>query len=313
MLLQAAHEARTRGLDTVLVAGWTSAGGSEDEALGGARADALLALVQNDRMAWTKLAADRGSLADILAYLDYLHRERGFECEVAAISPAPSSASERSLTAFQQLYNLRFGGAIAEDGVCGEETLGAVFDVMRFEWDRWLEKYGSSQAEVEALDWVALDASSIERSEPLAVTETEGGADIVLIDSSAFGGRGADAALVYGSRVARTDRFDIVAEPGGWQTGRYTLITDVAPGEEMLPEIYTLRASDGSWAQSRMLPDEAVADVLLELRFDDVPCDRSFRLDVEIAGESTYNIFSDVPYGGLHAYAPGPQRQGESR
>mgnify|MGYP000753318515 CR=1 FL=1 len=85
----------------------------------------------------------------------------------------------------------------------------------------------------------------------------------------------------------------------------------VPPGEELLPEIYNLRATDGSFAQGLILPDEAFDNGFLELRFTDIPCDRRYRLDVEIIGVGTYEIFADLAYAELHAFAQtGGQQEG---
>ena len=42
------------------------------------------------------------------------------------------------MEAFQTECNERFDASVDVDGVCGEQTLGAVFQVLRFEFERWL-------------------------------------------------------------------------------------------------------------------------------------------------------------------------------
>ncbi len=308
LLLHAVHRALELDSGCVIVAGWTATDG-ESPAVAGHRARAIEALVRGDAAAWVSIAAEHGSLADVLAYLDHLHRRCAMPCAVEAISPQPSDASQASIVAFQANYNAQFAAAIDVDGVCGEQTLDAVFAVLRFEWERWCVKYGLSEDQIGAVAFEFVDAGGLDRTVALAPTESDGGIDVIVLAKAALGGRAADPAEVYGSRVARLEPFEIVAEPGGWSTGPYTLITDVVHGEEMLPEIYNLRAIDGSFAQSKILPAEGVDNGFLELRFVDVPCDKRYRLDVEIVGVGIYEIFADLAYGEFHGFAQSRGRQ----
>lgn len=253
-----------------------------------------------------ELAAGQGSLADVLAYLDHLRRVCGFACPVDTITPIEGEATRAAVSAFQSEYNARFDAAIDVDGVCGEQTLAAVFAVLRFEWERWATKYGLSPADLDGTAFEYVAAS--DRGLLHAPVEADGGVDVLVLERRALGGRAPEASLVYGSGVARVEPLRISPEPGGWRTGPYTVITDVSPGEAILPEIYNLRATDGSWAQGLVLPDEAVDNGFLELRFTDLPCDRRFRLDVEIPGVGVYEIFADLAYGELHAFAESCER-----
>jgi hypothetical protein len=302
LLLHAVHRALDLDHACVIVAGWTAASG-ESPPTAGHRARATEALVHGDAATWVSIAAEHGSLADVLAYLDHLHRRCAMPCPVETISPEPSEASEASIAAFQAHYNAQFSAAIDIDGVCGEQTLDAVFAVLRFEWERWCVKYGLSEAQIGAIAFEFLDAGGLDRTLAAAPTESDGGIDVLVLEKASLGGRALDAAELYGSAIARLEPFEVAAEPGGWSTGPYTVITDVVRGEEMLPEIYNLRAVDGSYAQSKILPDEGVDNGFLELRFIDVPCDKRYRLDVEIVGVGIYEIFADLAYGELHAFA----------
>lgn len=207
------------------------------------------------------------------------------------------------MSAFQSDYNARFAASVDVDGVCGEQTLSAVFAVLRFEWDRWLAKHGLTEQDVASVPFEYTTAS--ERSAKHAPSEPDGGVDLLVIERAALGSRPPDAAALYSSELPRRLPYPVVAEPGGWQSGPYTVITDVTAGEQILPEIYSLRATDGSFAQSLILPDEAFDNGLLELRFTDIPCDRRYRLDVEIVGVGIYEIFADLAYGELYEHAEG--------
>ena len=193
--------------------------------------------------------------------------------------------------------------AIAAARACGDQTLGAVFEVLRFEWDRWLVKHGLREADIAAIRFEYVEC--LDRGLAHAPTETDGGIDLLVVEQFALGGRPIDVSALYGAGVARHSPYVVPAEPGGWQSGPYTVITDVVGGDEVLPEIYNLRATDGSFAQGLILPDEAFDNGFLELRFTDVPCDRRYRLDVEIVGVGNYEIFADLAYADLHAFAEG--------
>lgn len=299
-VLHAIHEARQMEHGCVIAVGWCATA-EEPPACSQHRVDALAALVRNDAASWTSLAAEHGSLADVLAYIDYLGRDRGFRCAAPSISPAPSEESEAAVSSFQTDYNARFPAAIDVDGVCGEQTLGAVFAVLRFEWDRWLLKHGLTEGDVAGIPFEYLTAA--DRAAAHAPAEPDGGIDLLVVERSALGGRPIDAAVLYASELARRRAYAVPTEPGGWQSGPYTVVTDVVRGEEMLPEIYNLRAVDGSFAQSRILPAEGVDNGFLELRFGDIPCDKRYRLDVEIVGVGIYEIFADLAYGELHGFA----------
>jgi hypothetical protein len=174
---------------------------------------------------------------------------------------------------------------------------------LRFEWERWCIKYGLSQQQIDAVAFEFVEAAALDRNVPFAPSEPDGGVDFVVLERAALGGRPVDALEVYASEVARRESFEVPAEPTAWSSGPYTIVTDVMRGEEVLPEIYNLRAVDGSFAQSRILPEEGIDNGFLELRFDDIPCDKRYRLDVEIVGVGVYEIFADLAYGELHAFA----------
>jgi len=307
-LLHAVHEARRMTAGCVVVVGWTATG-EEPPAVAKHRTAAVAALLGNDASAWTSIATEHGSLADVLAYVDYLGRDRGFACTADHISPIESDATKAAIASFQTDYNARFSKSIDVDGVCGEQTLGAVFDVLRFEWDRWLAKHGLTEQDVAAVRFEYAEA--LDRGLAHAPTESDGGIDLLVVEQFALGGRPIDLNALYGAGVARHTPYVVPPEPGGWQSGPYTVITDVVRGEELLPEIYNLRATDGSFAQGLILPDEAFDNGFLELRFTDIPCDRRYRLDVEIIGVGTYEIFADLAYAELHAFAQtGGQQEG---
>ncbi len=297
----------------LLVIGHASAPGSEagNQALSEHRADAVRALVENDADAWVEHARERGSLRDVLAYLDYLGRKRGWSCSVDA-SVAELGTEETSLTrsavsAFQSDYNARFDGSLAIDGVCGTKTLGAVFEVLYDELERWLDKLGRTPEQV-PLDRVAY----VGYGATLAGREGEGSAaeaadrvvDLVVIEGIEFD-PDIDPAEVFTSTVARRRPLVLPKEPDEWATGPFTIVSDLTPEEPALPETYRLSSEDGAWNAERVLPDEGEVEAgELVLHFPRLPTEHRYSLVVVSNGGNESVIFENLAYGQLHDESP---------
>ncbi|MBV1862271.1 MAG: hypothetical protein KUG77_27880, partial [Nannocystaceae bacterium] len=115
-------------------------------------------VVRGRRDAWVALATEDGSLEEIRAYFAHLSTHRGW--------PIPVEGSpDIQVRAFQGEYNTRFDATIFEDGVCGEQTLGAVFDVVRDELHRWLPAFDLAAGDLtgELVRFVAADPSGVRR------------------------------------------------------------------------------------------------------------------------------------------------------
>lgn len=301
-VLAGVHAARTAPDTVMLVVGHATA--SEAPALAAARSEAIRCLVQGDAKAWVELATAHGSIRDVKAYLQYLNAMLGWACHVDVVDQTTGPATAKAVEAFQTEYNATFGRAIEVDGVCGTQTLGALFEVMRLEWDKWLHKHGLAQADVDALDLRYLDTTGLPASLPgLAELEGEPGIDLLVVPRAALGGEEPSAELVYGSTVVRWELFDVPLEPWAWQQGPYTIVTDLLPGEPVAKEVYVLRSMDGEFEAKLTLPDDAVDKGVLELEFVAVPCDKRYELRVTVHEGETYVLFSDVPYNQLHRLA----------
>jgi hypothetical protein len=301
-LLAGVHAARAHADALLLVVGHATA--SEPPALAAARSDALRSVVQGDAKAWVRLATAHGSIRDVKAYLQHLNAMLGWACYVDVVDQTKGASTAKAVKAFQAEYNDTFGRTIAVDGICGKQTLGALFEVMRFEWDKWLFKHGLAQAEVDALDVRYLDAAGLPASLPgLAELEGEPGVDLLVVPRAALGGEEPTAELVYASTVVRWEAFAVPREPWAWQQGPYTIVTDLLPGEPAAKEVYTLRSMDGEHEAKLTLPDDAVDNGVLELEFVAVPCDKRYELRVSVHEGETYVLFSDVPYNELHRLA----------
>ncbi len=115
-------------------------------------------VVRGRRDAWVALATEDGSLEEIRAYFAHIRTYRGW------IIPKEGSP-ETQVRAFQREYNARLDATILEDGVCGEQTLGAVFDVLSDELHRWLPAFGLGKADLmgKQLRFVAADPTGVRR------------------------------------------------------------------------------------------------------------------------------------------------------
>lgn len=301
-VLAGLHAARTAPDALLMVVGHATA--SEPPGLASARSEAIRCLMHADAEAWVELATRHGSIADVKAYLRYLNVMLGWGCFVAVVDETTGAATAKAVEAFQSEFVASFGRTIEKDGVCGKETLGAVFEVMRFEWARWLDKHGLAQADVDAVDVRFASAAGLPGALPgLAGLDGEGGIDLLVVPRAALGGEEPTAALVYGSTVARWDPFPVPLEPWAWQQGPYTIVTDLVRGEVVPRETYELRSMDGEFEARLTMPDDAVDRGVLELEFVAVPCDKRYALSVTVQDGGTWELFSDVPYGALHRLA----------
>ncbi|MCX4247631.1 peptidoglycan-binding domain-containing protein [Paraliomyxa miuraensis] len=307
-ILAGIHAARSAGDALLLVVGHVAP--AEARALGRARAEALRCVVESDAAAWVELAQTHGTLADVKAYLQYLNAMLGWSCAIDVVDETRGPSTERAIAAFQQEYDDTFGRAIDVDGICGPQTLGALFEVMRMEWNKWLLKHGLGQEDVDALDIRWLDGSGLDPTLPGVVELRErSGVDLLVVPRAALGADEATVELVYGSTVARYEVFDVPLEPWAWVRGPYTIVTDLLPDEPAAKEVYLLRSMDGEFETRLTLPDDAVDTGVLELQFFALPCDKRYELRVTVHDGETYPLFSDVPYCELHRLACDGQPQ----
>jgi len=301
-VLAGVHATRALPDALLLVVGHATA--SEPPALAKARSEAIRCLLHDDAQAWVALATKHGSIRDVKAYLPHLNAMLGWACHVDVVDPTTGPSTAKAVEAFQAEYNATFEREIEVDGVCGTQTLGALFEVMRFEWDKWLYKHGLVQADIDALDIRHVDTAGLPASLPgLAGLAGEPGVDLVVVPRAALGGEEPTAALVYGSTVARWETFAVPLEPWAWQQGPYTIVTDLLPGEPVPKEVYALRSMDGQFEAKLTLPDDAIDKGVLELEFVAVPCDKRYELRVTVHEGETWVLFSDVPYNALHRLA----------
>jgi hypothetical protein len=120
-----------------------SGDGADNQRLSEARARSVLAVLENDRAGFVRSCHDFHADDDDAIILRYMAHEHGWPCDPGAGDCAPAEAIE----AFQNAYNERFSRSITVDGVVGDETHGAYFDVYQEE----LAAMADSQAGLGAL------------------------------------------------------------------------------------------------------------------------------------------------------------------
>lgn len=300
-LLAALHHAASVENGRILIVG-------HDEptaAVGQPRADAASALLNSDRAAWVKLATDHGSLLDIHGYLRFLHTRRGWPCDVQTVDGLENEASASAVSSFQAEYNQRHEADILVDGICGEQTLGAIFDVLDHEMKRWLEKHGLPDSAWSDADVEYLSAETGLPSRVGFDGGASGGVDILVGETAWMDLEALTAKAIYTSEVLQWEDFRVPDEPGGWEIGTYTAVTDLTPEDAFHPETYVLFSTDGSYERSLRLPDDAVDTGLYELRWDDLPTGLRYSLRVDVDDAGSYVVFEDRSYPELHLQAVG--------
>lgn len=108
------------------------------------RAQALVHFLHDEQNEWVGIASAKGRVQDSQAFLQYLHHARGWDTHVPVVTDTADAPTARAVEAFQRTYNLAFRGEIYVDGVIGEQTLGAIFEVAKAELVNWAELNGTS-------------------------------------------------------------------------------------------------------------------------------------------------------------------------
>lgn len=119
----------------LLIVGHASAdGGAEaNHKLAQRRAECVHHLLVDARDAWVELAAEHGSPADVQRLLLHLARVHDWPTDPTRVDGVVDKHMATAVSAFQEHYNGAFDGSLDVDGVCGKQTLAALFDVQRHE------------------------------------------------------------------------------------------------------------------------------------------------------------------------------------
>jgi hypothetical protein len=112
----------------LLIAGHTDRAGGTDynQKLSEARAKSALAILAGDRDSFVEVCKGYHVADDDAVFVRYANRKRGWPCDL----DDDKQASAAEIKQFQKSYNQEFDAEIAVDGVVGEETLGAYYDLL---------------------------------------------------------------------------------------------------------------------------------------------------------------------------------------
>lgn len=252
-ILAGVHQATLVEDPVVMVVGHATS--SEPTTLAAARSESLRCIVEDDADAWVALATDTGSIRDIKAYLQYLNAVHGWACHVDAVDASVGPSTAESVEAFQAEYNEVFDASILVDGICGEETLEAIFRMLRFEWDKWLFKHDLAQDRVDALGIRFMSgADAPQTSAAIRVLADQPCVDVLVLERADLDGHEGSPALVYGSKTVRLSPYEVPEEGFAWARGNYTIVTDLIAGEVVPKERYTLRSTDVPSTRRRPCP-----------------------------------------------------------
>ena len=121
-------------------------GAAANDALALRRAECARHLLLGERDAWVDLATQHGSPADVQRLLRYLAVAHEWPTEPARVDGVVDAAVQAAVARFQEHYNAIFAGDLDVDGIIGEQTLGALFDVQQEELRLQLEALAVPEA-----------------------------------------------------------------------------------------------------------------------------------------------------------------------
>lgn len=115
----------------ILITGHTDTSGPADYnlALAKKRADSLRHALLGNRDEWVAIAKDKHRVEDYQQILTWIAKVWVADCDPEGVDNRHGEKTTRAVRNFQALYNDEFDANIDVDGVVGEQTWGAIFDV----------------------------------------------------------------------------------------------------------------------------------------------------------------------------------------
>jgi Putative peptidoglycan binding domain len=115
----------------LLDAGHTDTSGQDAYNLGLSvqRADSVLHVLLGNRSGWVSVSVAKHKVEDYQQIVKWASWAYGWDSDPGAIDNVDGSKTKAGVKGFQRNYNETFGGSLAVDGVVGEQTWGAIFDV----------------------------------------------------------------------------------------------------------------------------------------------------------------------------------------
>ena len=250
-----------------------------DRSLASSQLASVEAVIRGRRAAWVELAAHDGSLEEICGYFGHLSAHRGW-------SIPTENGFAAQVEAFQAAYNTRFGAAILEDGVCGTQTLGAVFDVLTDELARWLPSFGLDHSGVQTAAIQFVPASPAGPRLPTAT-----GLDVWIFDEAELPGP-ANLELLY-----EDPRADVapVHVPWSFEADAFVVRLRAESAEDLRGYIGVRleRSDDGSLQiDVPIIPGDPVQDVW----FDQIPTDGRYCVSLVREDGSREILAADQPF-----------------
>ena len=93
------------------------------------RAEAVKALIDGVKDRWVDLADTQASIEDQQTFLSSLTQGYGWSCDPGPVDNADGPKTKSARKAFQRQFNEKYGGSLAVDGIFGEKSWGAMFEV----------------------------------------------------------------------------------------------------------------------------------------------------------------------------------------
>ncbi|HEY0077395.1 MAG TPA: hypothetical protein VGB73_02035 [Pyrinomonadaceae bacterium] len=115
----------------ILVAGHTDTSGSGDYnvPLSQMRADSVLFVLLGKRDEWVAVSKQKHKVEDYQQILKWVAETKGWGCHPGAVDNVSGAKTQAATREFQKTYNQVFSKSIGVDGVVGQQTWGAFFDV----------------------------------------------------------------------------------------------------------------------------------------------------------------------------------------
>lgn len=244
VVLTAARHARELDAAEIVV---VSLGGSPHA---DTRIRAIKAVFADDLDGWVKVATEGGSLGEVIRYLAHLSVRRGWDVQLGDSEGA-------AIRSFQSEYNLRFDRPILVDGVCGTQTLGAVFNVLRDERDRWAPVFGLSNEDLVTQPVRFLPGSDIPQNS--ARYPSNGGLDVWVFRPATLPAS-FDLSVLYDNPRAEVERAEVP-----WCFERDDLVIRLQgefPSDFDEYRSVRVERSDGSWFEEKPLSSDVSQNVV---------------------------------------------------